>query len=276
MSHALTRVLLLVVVAIAALPASVSVVAAQPSGRVGIVTTLVGDATLTRAGGTPRAVGFKDEVFAGDTIRTAAGGLVRVLMRGSTLVAIGDTSTVGLSQDATRSTVRLDAGTVSVVVGGDKPVPLDIRTPQATASLRGTSVIAQMGGAAAAGGVTFYVLAGSVEVKTGGAAGGGGAVVKALESTTVTGGKVGPVVALTKEGAEGLLKDFRLVPPHPDAPTETVKALGARGASEAANEAKALRDQGVKGLPRTDDATRRPVVPIQPDVRPTQAPKGCC
>jgi ferric-dicitrate binding protein FerR (iron transport regulator) len=269
MSHVLVRVLLLSAVVVAALPASGS---AQTPTRLGVVTTLAGDATVARAGGAPRALAFKDEVFAGDTIRTAAGGLVRVLMRGSTLVAIGETSAVGLAADAARSTVRLDGGTVSVVVGGDRPAPLDIRTPHATASLRGTSVIAQTG-AAPAGGVTFYVLRGAIEVKAAGAA---GATVKALESATVTGGKIGPVVPLSKERAAGLLKDFRLVPAHPDAPAEAVKALGERGATEAEREAKVLRDQGVRGLPKTEDPNRRPVVPIQPNIAPTTAPKGCC
>lgn len=273
MSHALPRVLLLGALA---LVASAGPAGAQ-TARLGIVTTLVGDATIARPGGTPRAVAFKDEVFPGDTIRTAGGGLVRVLMRGATLVAIGDTSAVGLAAESGRTTVRLEAGTVSVVVGGDKPLPLDIVTPQATASLRGTSVIARMtpGG----GPVNFYVLAGAISlVLKGGppAPGTGGVLLKALESVTLTDGKLGPVVALTREAAEGLMKDFRLVPPHPDAPAEAVKAVGARGASEAEKEAKALRDQGVRGLPKTDDPSRRPVVPIQPDVRPTQAPKGCC
>lgn len=277
MSHALPRALLLAVVAIAALPASVSIVAAQTSSRLGIVTTLVGDATLTRAGGTPRALAFKDEVFPGDTIRTAPGGLARVLMRGATLVAIGDASTVGLTAAAARSTVRLDAGTVSVVVGGDKPVPLDIRTPQALASLRGTSVIAQIAGAA----TTFYVLTGLLEVQTvaasggAGGAGGGLVLVKALETTTVSNGQIGAVGALTPQAAANIMKDFRLVPAHPDPPAETVKTLGERGQSEIEKEAKALRDQGARGLPKAGD-TGRPVVPIQPDIRPTQTPKACC
>jgi ferric-dicitrate binding protein FerR (iron transport regulator) len=274
MSHALLRVLLLVLVALPLVPEPGP--AGAQTSRLGIVTTLVGDATIARPAGTPRAVTFKDAVFPGDTIRTAGGGLVRVLLRGSTLVAIGDTSAVGLGTEAGRSTVRLEAGTVSVVVGGDRPVPLDIVTPQATASLRGTSVIARM---TAGGPVRFYVLAGAVSLAPRGTPptpGAGGVHLKALESATVTDGKVGPVVALTRETAETLMKDFRLVPAHPDAPAEAVKALGARGASEVEKEAKALRDQGVKGLPRTDDPSRRPVVPIQPDVRPTQAPRGCC
>jgi len=41
--------------------------------------------------------------------------------------------------DAARATVRMDAGTISVVVGGARPVPLDVVTPLATASVRGTS-----------------------------------------------------------------------------------------------------------------------------------------
>ena len=264
MSHALPRVLLLLVAALA-------LIAADAPGRLGMVTTLVGDATLTRGTAAPRPVAFKDEVKPGDTIRTTPGALVRVLVRGATLVAIGESSTVALGADAGRSNVRLESGTVSVVVSGDKPAPLDIRTPHATASLRGTSVIAQTGGAGAA--TTFYVLAGAVEVKAGA---GAGLTVKALESTTVRGGSVGPIVALSKESAASLMKDFRLVPAHPDAATETVKAIGERGVSEAAKEARALREQGVKGLPRTDDPSRRPVVPIQPNISPTTGPKGCC
>src|SRR2546428_6049804 len=162
MSHALPRVLLLLVAALA-------LIAADAPGRLGMVTTLVGAATLARGTAAPRPVAFKDEVKPGDTIRTTPGALVRVLVRGATLVAIGESSTVALGADAGRSNVRLESGTVSVVVSGDKPAPLDIRTPHATASLRGTSVIAQTpsGGAA----TTFYVLAGAGGVKAGGGAG---------------------------------------------------------------------------------------------------------
>jgi len=263
MSHALPRVLLLFAAAFA-------LVAANPApGRLGMVTTLVGDATLTRGAAAPRPVAFKDEVKPGDTIRTTPGALVRVLVRGATLVAIGESSTVALAADAGRSNVRLESGTVSVVASGAKPAPLDIRTPHATASLRGTSVIAQTGRGGAA--TTFYVLTGAVEVKAGA---GAGLTVRALESTTVRGGSVGPIVALSKESAASLMKNFRLVPAHPDAATETVKAIGERGASEAEKEARALREQGVKGLPRTDDPSRRPVVPIQPNISPTTGPKG--
>src|SRR5439155_718889 len=158
--------------------------------RLGAVTTLVGDATLTRGAAAPRPVAFKDEVKPGDTIRTTPGALVRVLVRGATLVAIGESSTVALAADAGRSNVRLESGTVSVVASGAKPAPLDIRTPHATASLRGTSVIAQTGRGGAA--TTFYVLTGAVEVKAGA---GAGLTVRALESTTVRGGSVGPIVA---------------------------------------------------------------------------------
>ncbi|HEV8584259.1 MAG TPA: FecR family protein [Methylomirabilota bacterium] len=268
MSHALLRVLLLSAVALAALPASIS---AQISTRLGVVTTLVGDATIARPAGAPRAIKFKDEVFPGDTIRTADGALVRVLVRGSTLVAIGQTSTASLVADAARSTVRLDAGSVSLVVRGEKPAPLDVVTPQGTASARGTAF------------AVFYmdktlhvhVTEGSVTLRPSQSA--GVIELKLLQSVSVAAdGKVGPVVAMTREQADSLMKDFRLVPAHPDAPSETVKALGERGASEAEKEAKALRDQGVRGLPRTDDPSRRPVVPIQPDVRPSQTPKACC
>src|SRR5438034_1008615 len=116
MSHALPRVLLLFAAAFA-------LVAANPApGRLGTVTTLVGDATLTRGAAAPRPVAFKDEVKPGDTIRTTPGALVRVLVRGATLVAIGESSTVALAADAGRSNVRLESGTVSVVASGAKRV----------------------------------------------------------------------------------------------------------------------------------------------------------
>src|SRR5256712_9331299 len=123
MSHALPRVLLLFAAAFA-------LVAANPApGRLGMVTTLVGDATLTRGAAAPRPVAFKDEVKPGDTIRTTPGALVRVLVRGATLVAIGESSTVALAADAGRPNVRLESGTVSVVARRAQPAPLGIRTP---------------------------------------------------------------------------------------------------------------------------------------------------
>src|SRR3989442_14985090 len=133
MSHARPRVLLLLVAALA-------LVAANPApGRLGMVTTLAGDATLTRGAAAPRALAFKDEVQSGDTIRTSAGALVRVLVRGATLVAVGESSTVTLAADAGRSNVRLEAGTGSGVVIGDKPAPHHFPAPPATPNLPGPS-----------------------------------------------------------------------------------------------------------------------------------------
>lgn len=265
MSHRLPRLLLLGLIALALAGA------AESPGRLGMVTTLVGDATVARGGATPRAIAFKDEVLEGDVIRTAPHGLVRVLLRGATLVAIGENSTAGLTTDAAGSTVRLDAGTVSVVVGGDKPAPLAIRTPHGTASLRGTSVIAQLAGSA----VTFYVLSGIAHV-TPPVAGGAVVVVNPLQFATVQGRAVGPVAALSKERVASLMKDFRPVPPHPDAPQETVKAVGDRGQSEVEKEELALRQHGLKGLPKTDDLSRPRIIVPPPTIPAQSAPKGCC
>jgi hypothetical protein len=123
-----------------------TVVVAQPSQ--GVVTMLVGEATLARrAPTTPQPLRFKDDLFEHDRINTRARSLVRVLLRGKALVTVRELSVFTITEDARDQTVRLAWGKLAVSVMHSRMRPgeaIDIRTPNAIAAVRGTVVIVEV------------------------------------------------------------------------------------------------------------------------------------
>jgi hypothetical protein len=123
-----------------------TVAVAQPSQ--GVVTLLVGQATLTRhAPATPQPVRFKDDLFEHDRINTAERSLVRVLLRGKALVTVRELSAFAITEQARDQTVRLSWGKLAVSVAHSRMRPgeaIEIRTPNAIAAVRGTVVIVEV------------------------------------------------------------------------------------------------------------------------------------
>ena len=122
------------------------VAVAQPSQ--GVVTMLVGQATLTRhAPDTPQPLRFKDDLFAQDRINTWERSLVRVLVRGIALVTVRELSVFTITEGARDQTVRLTSGKLAVGVAHGRLRPgeaIEIRTPNAIAAVRGTVVIVEV------------------------------------------------------------------------------------------------------------------------------------
>src|SRR5216684_4228912 len=124
-----------VLLLLAVWPAHVAAQTAGDSSRnVGVVTTLAGDATVTRASlSTPRALRFKDDVFLRDRISTAERSIVRVLLGGRDPVAQEDVvleaegpggrqggschrrelSALTITEDTGRSTIDLSSGKIA-------------------------------------------------------------------------------------------------------------------------------------------------------------------
>src|SRR6185369_7504369 len=124
----------------AGLPA---VVAAQSEESAGVVTTVNGDATLIRAVAAARPVSLqmRDEIFMRDRIHTQPHSLVRVLLGGKALITVRELSVLTVTEDAGRVTVDLQSGKIGVAVVKARMRPgeiIEIRTPNATAAVRGT------------------------------------------------------------------------------------------------------------------------------------------
>jgi ferric-dicitrate binding protein FerR (iron transport regulator) len=256
------------------LAAAPAVARAETPHRIGLVTRVTGEASVVRQGKPePQALRFKDDVHSGDALRTAPASVLRVLLYGTTLLAAGESSAVRVVDARGRTTIDLDAGKLSVVVTQSAGRPddlVEIRTPNAVATLRGTSIVAEVAAAV----TSLYVLSGTVDVRAADAA--RPVTLRAFQAVSVTASGPGAVQTLAPDVATRLMQDFRLTPQHTAAPETAVKSIGERGQTEAEEEARVLRRQGVKGVPGGLDPSRRPVVPIQPQIPAGQGPRACC
>ncbi len=132
--------------------------------RAGVVTTLLGSATITRAS-TPEAapLKFRDPVFLNDRVTTAENSLARILLGGKALVTVREKSVLHLTEVPGASTIELADGRLALAVVKERMRPgdlIEIRTPNAVAGIRGTIAIAEH-----AGGIsTFMVLRGQIDV----------------------------------------------------------------------------------------------------------------
>ncbi len=139
-AHALVAVLLLS----ALWP--VPVQAQQP--KAGEVTTIHGVATVARPA-LPQELPlkFKDDVFYKDRIATKESSIVRVLLGGKALITVRELSVLTITEEPGRATVDLKSGKIALAVARKLMRPgetIEIRTPTAVASVRGTVVIAEI------------------------------------------------------------------------------------------------------------------------------------
>jgi FecR-like protein len=129
---------------------------AQSPTNVGVVTTLIGQATVARAfTPQPLLLRFKDDVFLQDRISTAEKSLVRVLLGGKALVTVRELSTLALDERPGRATVDLLEGKIALGVlhsrmGAHEAI--EIHTPNAVAAVRGTMFVVEILPAQAPGG----------------------------------------------------------------------------------------------------------------------------
>ncbi len=130
----------------AGLPA---VAAAQSEESAGVVTTVNGDATLIRAVAAARPVSLqmRDEIFVRDRIHTQQHSLVRVLLGGKALITVRELSVLTVTEEAGRVTVDLQSGKIGVAVVKGRMRPgevIEIRSPNATAAVRGTVFVVEV------------------------------------------------------------------------------------------------------------------------------------
>ena len=100
---------------------------AQAQSGVGVVTTLVGEATVARvAAPQPQALKKLDNVFPLDRITTRERSVVHVLMGGKALLTVRELSVVTITEEGGRSTVDLQSGKVGLAVVHEKMRPGDV------------------------------------------------------------------------------------------------------------------------------------------------------
>jgi FecR-like protein len=203
---------------------------AHAQERAGVVTTLEGDVTVTRASlPRPAPLKFKDDIYARDRVATGKESVARILLGGRAVVTVREHSTVTITEAPGVATVDLAAGRVAVAVAREKMRAgdvVEVRTPNAVAGIRGTVIVAEVFGADDS---VITVLKGSIDVSRldGGRLVGAATIVSALQRVTIAGGA--PLAAprpVSPAAAEQLGQEFRLAPPRvtPSAATAAVNA----------------------------------------------------
>jgi len=174
-------------------------VCAQAQGRsgVGVVTTLVGEATVARsASAQPQDLRMRDNVFALDRIITKERSMVHVLMGGKALLTVRELSVVTVTEEGGRATVELQSGKVGLAVVRERMKPgavIEVQTPHAVAAVRGTVLVVEIVPSAAGGELdtngaftNVHLLHGKLDVSLRSNPGGAQVRLESLQTVTVT------------------------------------------------------------------------------------------
>jgi len=241
------------VMAAALLCASPVLAAAEPEESAGVVTTVNGDATLLRAvaAAQPVSLRMRDEIFVRDRIQTRERSLVRVLLGGKALITVRELSVLTVTEEAGRVTVDLQSGKVGVAVVKARMRPgevIEIRTPNATAAVRGTVFVVEVDpmqpgqpGVAPAATTRVHLFHGALDVSARLDPNNATVRLAELQSVVVAGNVLGSVKPISRDAVATLTADLK--PPQvqvPDAPSEFTGGLVAREQGRAVMLAAAL------------------------------------
>jgi hypothetical protein len=214
---------------------------AEALDRAGVVTTLEGHVTVTRASlPQPARLKFKDDIFVRDRVATSKDSVARILLGGRAVVTVREFSTVTITEAPGVATVDVAAGRVAVAVAGEKMRAgdrVEVKTPNAVAGIRGTVIVAEVFGIDHS---VVTVLKGTIDVTRleNDRLVGGATIVNALQMVTIA--NRAPVSApqhVAPAAARQLGQEFRLAPPRmiPPAATAAVNAAEvARAAKDVA------------------------------------------
>src|SRR5881409_1730352 len=116
--------------------------------KAGVVTTLQGTATVTRASlSQPQPLKFRDDVFVQDRVVTGDDSVARILLGGKAIVTVRERSSLTITEAPSVSTVNIGLGRAAIAVAKERMKPgetVEIRTPNAVAGIRGTIVIVEV------------------------------------------------------------------------------------------------------------------------------------
>src|SRR5438876_1894564 len=173
-----------------------SAAATQP---VAVVSTLSGDVTVARSGGSV-PLKFKDEAFPDDILRTADQSTVRLLLRAKALLTVQQRSILTLGEEHGNLTVRLETGQVGVSVAGQRLQAgevLQIETSNVQAAFGNGHVVVNTSKSAGRVQTTVYVLDGSADISLRSAATRRSVKIAGHNKLTVVGNALGSPQALS-------------------------------------------------------------------------------
>ena len=227
---------------------------AEAQDRAGVVTTLEGHVTVTRASlPQPAPLKFKDDVFVRDRIATSKDSVARILLGGRAVITVREHSTVTITEAPGVASVDVTAGRVAVAVAREKMRAgdvVEVKTPNAVAGIRGTVIVAEVFGADHS---VITVLKGTIDVTRleAGQLVGTATIVNALQRVIIAGrAPVSAPQRVAPAAARQLAQDFRVAPPR-------VTPAAAAAAVNAVEVARAAKDLGVLAPRRGFDRSLR-------------------
>ncbi|MEX2221083.1 MAG: FecR domain-containing protein, partial [Candidatus Rokuibacteriota bacterium] len=227
------------------------VAAAQSDESAGVVTTVNGNATLIRAVAAARPVSLRmrDEIYVRDRIHTQEHSLVRVLLGGKALITVRELSVLTVTEEAGRVTVDLASGKVGVAVVKGRMRPgevIEIRSPNATAAVRGTVFVVEVdpvkpGAATSTTTTRVHLFHGALDVSAHLDPSQPTVRLTELQSVVVAGNTLGSVRPISRDAVAALTADLKPKQMQTeDAPDEFQSGLMAREQGRAVMLASAL------------------------------------
>ena len=196
---------------------SLAITASSEEMRAGVVAGVQGTAKVTRASlPQPELLKFKDNVYLLDEVVTGDASMARILLGGKALLTVRERSMVKITEMPGVSTVAVMSGRAAVNVikermrAGDS---VEIVTPNATAAIRGTIVVAEVEPDTTGPRSTITVLRGLIDVTQHddtGRAFGQPVSVSALQQVIVIGGRMSPVQQITRPAADRMAGEFKM------------------------------------------------------------------
>ncbi|MGH7402791.1 MAG: FecR family protein [Candidatus Rokuibacteriota bacterium] len=227
-----------------------AIATAQSEESAGVVTTVNGDATLFRAVAAARPVSLRmrDEIFVRDRIHTRERSLVRVLLGGKALITMRELSVLTVTEEAGRVTVDLQSGKVGVAVVKSRMRPgevIEIRSPNATAAVRGTVFVVEVdpvkAGAATPTTTRVHLFHGALDVSAHLDPAQPTVRLAEMQSVVVAGNVLGAVSPISRDAVAALTADLKPKQMETkDAPDEFKRGLMAREQGRAVMLASAL------------------------------------
>ena len=217
---------------------------AQPT-KAGVVTTVRGTATVSRASlSQPVPLKFKDDVFAQDRVSTGDDSVARILLGGRAIVTVRERSSLTITEVPHVSTIDVGVGRAAIAVAKERMKPgetIEIRTPNAVAGIRGTIVVVEVDQGPAALTTRFTVITGEVLVRQlqGGQPFGGGVTLGANQQAQFTGHTPPATRSLSSSEARQLSNSFKTTKSVP--PAEVSALL--------VTQSQALATAGTSGVP---------------------------
>jgi len=211
---------------------------AQDRLGVGVVTTLVGEATVARAAARPQHLRMRDDVFPLDRITTGERSMVHVLLGGKALLTVRELSVVTVTEDGSHAIVDLQSGKVGLAVVRERMKPgelIEVQTPHAVAAVRGTVLVVeivpgQAGDPSDAGGSTnVHLLHGKLDVSLRSNPGAAPVRLESLQTVTASRHVLGAMRPLSPAAAAAVTIGLKQAQPAPATVPEKFQAqLGER------------------------------------------------